>query len=32
MSTLNKKFLALKNLRPFTKYEIWITSVTGDNK
>ena len=26
------KFLALTNLRPFTKYEILITSVTGDNK
>ena len=28
----SKKFLALTNLRPFTKYEIWVTSVTGDNK
>lgn len=28
----SKKLLVLTNLRPYTKYEIWITSVTGDNK
>ena len=28
----SKKLLVLTNLRPYTKYEIWINSVTEDNK
>ena len=28
----SEKFKVLKYLRPYTKYEIWITSVTSDNK
>ena len=28
----SEKFKVLTNLHPFTKYEIWITSMTGDNK